>query len=74
MSKTEQIDVSKLNLDLNNFRTTPQKTEEDAIKAMIAIKPERFFAIMESIIDDGYLHTENIIVLDDSNQLITFSG
>ena len=74
MSKTEQIDVSKLNLDLNNFRTTPQKTEEDAIKAMIAIKPERFFAIMESIIDDGYLHTENIIVLDDSNQLIVKEG
>jgi hypothetical protein len=74
MSKTEQIDVSKLNLDLNNFRTTPQKTEEDAIKAMIAIKSERFYAIMESIIDDGYLHTENIIVLDDSKQLIVKEG
>lgn len=74
MSKTEQVEINKLNLDLNNFRTTPQKTEKDAIRAMIAIKPERFFAVMESIIDDGYLHTENIIVLNDTEKYIVKEG
>lgn len=74
MSKTEQVEIDKLNLDLNNFRTTPQKTEKDAIRAMIAIKPERFFAVMESIIDDGYLHTENIIVLNDTDKYIVKEG
>lgn len=74
MSKTEQVEIGKLNLDLNNFRTTPQKTEKDAIRAMIAIKPERFFAVMESIIDDGYLHTENIIVLNDIDNYIVKEG
>jgi hypothetical protein len=74
MSKTEQVEINKLNLDLNNFRTTPQKTEKDAIRAMIAIKPERFLAVMESIIDDGYLHTENIIVLNDTDKYIVKEG
>ena len=63
MPTTSQLEVSKLKLDLKNFRTVPQKKEIDAIKAMISIKPDRFFAVMESIIEDGYLPTENIIVL-----------
>lgn len=32
MSTTAQMEVSKLNLDLKNFRTTPQKNEPNAIK------------------------------------------
>lgn len=50
MPTTSQMEVSKLKLDLKNFRTVPQKKESDAIKAMISIKPDRFFAVMESII------------------------
>src|SRR5690606_6681692 len=45
-------------------------TEEDAINAMIAIKPERFHAIIESIIEDGYLPTENLIILNDGNYVV----
>ncbi len=74
MPKSEQIEVKDLLLDLKNYRTTPQKTENEAIKAMISIKPDRFFAIMESIIDDGYLHTENIIVLDNNKTLTVKEG
>lgn len=74
MPKISQIEVSKLKLDLKNFRTVPQKKESDAIKAMISIKPDRFFAIMESLIEDGYLPTENIIVLENNSELIVKEG
>jgi len=74
MPTTEQLEVKKLSLDLKNFRTTPQKKEVDAIKAMIAIKPDRFFAVMESLIDDGYLLTENIIILKEGKLLTVKEG
>jgi len=74
MPTTSQIEVSKLKLDLKNFRTVPQKKESDAIKAMISIKPDRFFAVMESIIQDGYLPTENIIVLNNGTDNIVKEG
>jgi len=74
MPTTSQLEVSKLKLDLKNFRTVPQKKEIDAIKAMISIKPDRFFAVMESIIEDGYLPTENIIVLKDGTDNIVKEG
>lgn len=74
MSTTAQLEIQKLSIDLKNFRTTPQKKESDAVKAMISIKPDRFFAIMESIIEDGYLPTENIILLKDGNKLIVKEG
>lgn len=74
MPTSSQIEVSNLKLDLKNFRTVPQKKEADAIKAMISIKPDRFFAVMESIIEDGYLPTENIIVLKDKTDYIVKEG
>lgn len=74
MPTTSQLEVSKLSLDLKNFRTVPQKNEKDAIKAMISIKADRFFAVMESIIDDGYLPTENIIVLKDGTKHVVKEG
>lgn len=74
MPTSVQIEVSLLNLDLKNFRTVPQKEESDAIRAMISIKPDRFFAVIESIISDGYLPTENIIVLDDGKDKIVKEG
>jgi hypothetical protein len=52
----------------------PQKSEKKAINVMIAIKPDRFFAVIDSIIDDGYLGTENLIVLNDGNKLIVKEG
>jgi hypothetical protein len=64
MSKNAQLNVSELKLDLKNYRTTPQKNEIDAINAMISIKPDKFFGLMESILEDGYLHTENVIILE----------
>lgn len=74
MPTTAQLEIEKLSIDLKNFRTTPQKKESDAVKAMISIKPDRFFAIMESIIEDGYLPTENIILLKDGTKFIVKEG
>lgn len=74
MPTSSQIEVSQLKIDLKNFRTVPQNKEIDAIRAMIAIKPDRFFAVIDSIIDDGYLPTENIIVLKDGTQNIVKEG
>lgn len=74
MATNVQLEVSKLKLDLKNFRTVPQKNEKDAIKAMIAISPSRFFAVMESLIADGYHLTENIIVLNQTKDYIVKEG
>lgn len=74
MARVRSIEVSSLSLDLKNFRTTPQTNEENAVKALISISPNRFYAIMESIIEDGYMPTETIIVLDDGEKLIVKEG
>ncbi|WP_127127940.1 hypothetical protein [Pseudoflavitalea rhizosphaerae] len=74
MPTTSQLEISKLSLDLKNFRTVPQKNEKEAINAMISIKADRFFAVMESIIDDGYLPTENIIILQEGTKNVVKEG
>ncbi len=48
---------------LENFRTVPQRSEQEAIAAMVSASPDRFWALVKSLVDDGYLPTENILVL-----------
>lgn len=67
MSKTEQLPVSDLSIDLYNFRTIPQQSELEAIHAMISISPDFFWGLMDSLLDDGYLPTENIIVVEGAS-------
>jgi len=64
MSKTERLLVKDLTIDLNNFRTVTQKNEIEAINSMISINPTRFWGLMDSLLDTGYLPTENIIILE----------
>lgn len=70
MPTNKYLDINDIQLDLKNYRTVPQKTEVDAVKAMIAIKPDRFYAIIDSIIEDGYLPTENLIILKDKGNIV----
>src|SRR5689334_6493631 len=63
MSHAQQLDVKDLALDLKNYRTVAQPTEADAVEAIIATSPDRFWALAESLLTDGFLPTENIIVL-----------
>lgn len=74
MPTTKSIAVSELTLDLKNFRTVPQKNEVDALHAMLSIAPDKFWALTESLLDDGYLPTENIIVLNTGKEKIVKEG
>ena len=63
MPATKSLAVKKLSLDLCNYRTVPQPSEIVAIETMISMSPDRFWALTESLLQDGYLPTETIIVL-----------
>lgn len=71
MPQTKQVAVKGLSLDLGNFRTVKQADERSAIDAMISTSPDRFWALTESLLDDGYLPTESVIVLRDSARKLT---
>ncbi len=63
MPSVESLPIEQLQLDLRNFRTVPQANEEEAVEAMVSIRPGWFWALMESLLDSGYLPTESILVL-----------
>lgn len=63
MPKRKDVPVKSLRLDRHNFRTVAQPDEISAIHAMIAIEPDRLWALMESLLDDGFTLAENILVL-----------
>jgi len=63
MPTTTSLSVQELKLDLRNFRTVPQPNEASAISALVSINPDWFWALTESLLDDGYHLTENILVL-----------
>lgn len=67
MSRTAQLFVRDLLIDLHNFRTVQQTSEIEAIQAMISISPSFFWGLLESLLEDGYLPTENIIVLEEAS-------
>jgi hypothetical protein len=71
------LPVKELRLDLANFRTTTQQGEAAAIHAMVSVSPDWFWALTESILDEGYHPTENILVLradDGSAKLVVKEG
>jgi hypothetical protein len=76
MPQTSLIPVKDLILDLSNYRIVPQPNETKAVHALISMKPKWFWALTESLIDDGYLLTENIIVIRsaDKSRLIVKEG
>jgi hypothetical protein len=74
MPNLKNVQVNSLKLDLSNYRTVNQKSEVNSINAMIAVSPDWFWSLMESIIDDGYYPTDNIIVLETKKGLIVKEG
>lgn len=74
MATADLIEVKRLIIDLKNFRTVPQATEKDAIHALITIGPEKFWALMESLISNGYFLTENILVLKAGKKMYVQEG
>jgi hypothetical protein len=65
MPETRPVPVKDLALDLGNYRTVRQPDETAAVDAMISTSPDRFWALAESLLEDGYLPTESVIVLRD---------
>ncbi len=63
MPETKPLPVADLVIDLKNFRTVSKKNEVEATLAMISLSSGPFWALMHSLLDDGYLPTENIIIL-----------
>lgn len=74
MPTTQPIAVKKLSLDLSNYRTLAQPDEVSAIHSLIDVEPEWFWAVMESLIDDGYLPNENIIALQEGRKNVVREG
>jgi len=74
MPSMKSVSISELNLDLSNFRTVKQVNETDAINAIIAINSNTFWALVGSILDDGYINTENIILLEENGKYIVKEG
>jgi hypothetical protein len=74
MPTTAKEQIKNLHLDLHNYRTIPQPDEEQAVKALIAVNPDWFWPLMESLLDDGFEPTENIIVLRADNKLVVKEG
>jgi len=70
----QKLSVDSLHLDLKNYRTVPQKDETDAINALIAIDPDWFWALMDSLLEDGYHPTENIILLHNDGKYVVREG
>ena len=66
MAVSEPTPVKKLKLDLANYRTIKQKDERHAVEAIIAVNPDWYWSLTESLLETGYLPTENILVLKGS--------
>jgi hypothetical protein len=74
MATTDLAPVKKLILDLKNFRTVAQSDESDAIHALVTIAPDKFWALMDSLVENGYLLTENILVLRTGGKMFVREG
>jgi hypothetical protein len=66
--------VKDLKLDMRNYRTVAQPSEAAAVQTMISINPDWFWALTESLLDDGYHPTENILVLRQGTDHVVREG
>lgn len=74
MAITKHAAVKDLSIDLKNFRTVSQTSEVEAINALIAVDTDWYWALMVSLLEDGYLPNENVIVLDNKSTLVVKEG
>lgn len=66
MLVNDYLNVKHIFQDLHNLRNVPQVDELSAMKALITINPDYFYGLMESIIENGYLPLENIVVIKET--------
>jgi hypothetical protein len=63
MPQIKPLLIGDLNLDLRNYRTVAQNTEAASVHALISIDPAYFWALANSLVEDGWHGTENVVVL-----------
>lgn len=66
--------IEDLHLDLKNFRTPEQSSQEDAVRALIEVGEVRFWGLFESLREDGYTPTEIIIVIQTAKGKVVKEG
>lgn len=74
MSKINYLPVSSLSLDLNNFRTIAQDSEEHAVQAIVATSTGRFDALLDSLLDSGFLPTDTVLILSEHGKHVVKDG
>ena len=74
MATIKKMKVAALSIDLTNYRTVPQPDEEHATTALISIHSKYFWGLMESLLEDGYNPTENIVVLKKGGKHVVKEG
>lgn len=77
MPQTSIIPVTSLQLDLRNYRMLPQAGEQQALHAMASVRPKKLWGLASSLLADGFLPTENIIVLksgQNGTDLVVMEG
>lgn len=74
MPQLKRIAIDQLALDPENYRTVPQRSEAGAVHALISLKPEWFWALCASLLEDGYRPHEAVIVLEDGKELVVKEG
>jgi hypothetical protein len=67
MPAVKKLPVSDLILDLSNFRHMEQKTEVKALHAMSTLKPDYFWSLANSLLENGYVEVENVVVFKNSD-------
>lgn len=74
MALSKYLAVNDLKLDLGNYRTVKQSSELKAIHALIAIETDWFWELMRSLLSDGYLPVETIVVQKNGEKFIVKEG
>lgn len=54
--------ISEISIDKKNPRTIEQDNEKAAVHAMISLKPEYFWGLTDSLIQDNYIPTESLVL------------
>lgn len=74
MPDVRKNNVTDLKMDLSNPRTVEQPDEISAIKQIISISSSKFYGIIHSLLEKGFLPIENLIVLNQNKKLKVLEG
>jgi hypothetical protein len=74
MPTSKFLPVASLRLDPKNYRTLPQKSEAGFLRAVTVISPDPFWALTSSLLEDGYLPNESIVVVEKKGVLLVLEG